>query len=510
MSRKGYVERESLDAHDKRWLSRVRPEGWANPDPALMYNLVVIGAGTAGLVTAAGAAGLGARVALIEHHLMGGDCLNTGCVPSKSLIRSARLAHEMRHVSGLGLSGGANVSQADFAAVMERLRRIRANISANDAATRFRDELGVDLFFGQGVFSGRNTISVGGDVLRFKKAVIATGAGPFVPPLPGLARSGFLTSDTIFSLTQRPMHLVVIGGGPIGCELAQAFARLGTYVTLIEGAGTLLPNEDKDTARLIQDKFTQEGMTIFLNAMVTRVDDRMGEKMVTLNVGSVEQKVRADAVLVAVGRAPNVEGMGLSTAGVDYTPQGIIVNERLQTTNPCIYAAGDCCMTYKFTHVADATARIVIGNALFGGRARATDLNVPWCTYTDPEVAHIGLYERDAQRQGIRVDTVFVPMSEVDRAVTEGHTDGFVRIHLKKGTDRILGATIVGSRAGEMIGQVALAMAGNVGLKKIARTIFPYPTYGEAVRKAADAYNRGRLTPFIKRLLNAWMKWRLK
>ena len=311
--------------------------------------------------------------------------------PSKSLIRSARLAHEMRHVSGLGLSGGANVSQADFATVMERLRSIRANISIQDAATRFRDELGVDLFFGQGVFSGRNTISVGGDVLRFKKAVIATGTRPFVPPLPGLARSGFLTSDTVFSLTQRPMHLV------------------------------------------------------------------------------------------AVGRSPNVEGMGLSTAGVDYTPRGIIVNERLQTTNPCIYAAGDCCMAHKFTHVADATARIVIGNALFGGRARASALNVPWCTYTDPEVAHIGLYERDAQRQGFQMETVSVPMSEADRAVTETHTDGFVRIHLKKGTDRILGATIVGSRSatqwiGRFMDQPVSVCCDKAGLIRCMPE-FPYQAF---------------------------------
>ncbi|MFZ5565280.1 MAG: mercuric reductase [Thermodesulfobacteriota bacterium] len=510
MSVQNHDEPVSVDTHDKRWLERVRPEGWTNPHPALMYNLVVIGAGSAGLVTAAGAAALGARVALVEQERMGGDCLNTGCVPSKSLIRPSRLAHEMRNASKMGLSGGVNVSQADFAAVMERLRRIRANISVHDAASRFRDELGIDLFFGRGFFTGANIISVGGDILRFKKAVIATGAKPLVPPLPGLAGSGFLTSDTVFSLTRRPTHLIVIGGGPIGCELAQAFVRLGAYVSLIEGGGTLLPNEDKDASRLIQEALIQDGVTLHLNAMVSHVTFHKGEKVVGFNVGGVKQQVAGDAILVAVGRSPNVEGLGLSAAGIDSDPRGIIVNERLQTTNPCVYAAGDCCMTHKFTHVADASARIVIGNALFGGRARVDSLNIPWCIYTDPEVAHIGVNEKDAQKQGLSVDAVTIPMAEVDRAVTDGRTDGFVRLYLKKGTDRIVGATIAANRAGEMIGEVAVAMAGNVGLKKIARAVFPYPTYGETIRKAADLYNRGRLTPVVKRLLGAWMKWRLR
>lgn len=510
MSTREQAAQAPMDAHDKRWLEKVRPERWTNPPPAFMYNLVVIGAGSAGLVTAAGAAGLGAKVALIEQNRMGGDCLNTGCVPSKSLIRPARLAHEMRNAARLGLSGGVNVSQDDFAAVMERLRRIRADISVHDSAARFRDELGIDLFFGQGFFTGSNTISVGGDTLRFKKAVIATGAKPLIPQFPGLAGAGFLTSDTLFLLTRRPTHLIVIGGGPIGCELAQAFVRLGAYVTLIEGAGTLLPNEDKDASRLMQETFVKDGMTVHLNAMVTQVTAHKSDKVVTFNIGGVKQQVAGDEVLVAVGRVPNVEGMGLAAAGIDFDPRGILVNDRLQTTNPCVYAAGDCCMAHKFTHVADATARIVIGNALFGGRAGTGALHIPWCTYTDPEVAHIGVNEKDAQKQGVQVDTVSVPMADVDRAVTDGRTSGFVRIYIKKGTDKIVGATIVADRAGEMIGQVSLAMAGNVGLKKIARTIFPYPTYGEAVRKAADLFNRRRLTPVVKRLLGAWMKWRLK
>jgi len=484
----------------------VRPTGWVNPEPAGRYNLVVVGAGTADLVAAAGAAGLGARVALVERHLMGGDCLNYGCVPSKGLIRASRAVHDARTSAEFGIKGTEEIS-CDFAAAMDRMRRLRAAISAHDSARRFRDDLGVDIFIGNGRFIGSNCVEVGGKQLYFKKAAVCTGARAASPEIPGLAEAGYLTNETVFSLTELPPRLAVIGAGPIGCELAQAFSRFGNRVTLIEQAPQILGREDRDAAAVLAETLVREGIDLRLGTGITRVELRNAERIMHLEREGRLEELVIDRILVGVGRTPNTEGLGLEAAGIAWDKNGVTVNDTLQTSNPRVYAAGDICSPWKFTHTADAQARILIANALFMGRQRSSALTIPWCTYTDPEIAHVGLYETGAQQKGIQVTTLTVPLAEVDRAVLDGETKGFARVHIKKGTDKILGATIVARHAGEMINEFSLAITSGLGLGAIARTIHPYPTQAEVIRKLADAHNRTRLTPFVKKVLSGWLKW---
>jgi pyruvate/2-oxoglutarate dehydrogenase complex dihydrolipoamide dehydrogenase (E3) component len=494
------------DMYNHRLVDRVHPVNWVNPQPASRYNLVVIGAGTAGLVTAAGAAGLGAKVALIERQLMGGDCLNFGCVPSKALIAASRAAAGVRDASAFGIQVPDGV-RVDFAAVMERLRRLRADISHNDSAERFRG-LGVDVFLGNACFTGMDTIEVADQTLRFRKAVLATGARAAEPSIPGLKETGYLTNEAAFSLTELPRRLAVIGAGPIGCELAQAFARLGSHVTLLANHAQIMPREDADAAALVQGAMLRDGVQLILGATVTRAERQGEERILSVAVNGQTSEVRADAILVGVGRAPNVEGLNLEAVGVEYnTKEGVHVNDRLRTTNRRIFAAGDICSRYKFTHAADAMARIVIQNALFLGRAKASALTIPWCTYTNPEVAHVGLYPAEAEQRGIAIQTFEQSLAHVDRAILEGDTNGFVRVHVKKGSDRIVGATVVARHAGEMISEISLAMTAKLGLKTLARTIHPYPTQAEAIKKVGDAYSRTRLTPLVKWLFGKWLNW---
>lgn len=496
-----------MDVYNQKLVSQVHPENWVNPQPAERYNLVVIGAGTTGLVVAAGAAGLGAKVALIEKNLMGGDCLNVGCVPSKTIIRSSRVVADISHSQKFGVHV-PDGTEVDFPAVMERMRKIRSDISHHDSAQRFQNQLGVDVFLGEGHFSSSNTIEVAGKTLRFKKAVIATGARAANLNIPGLEEAGYLTNETVFNLTEKPQRLAVIGGGPIGCELAQSFQRLGCQVILLHNNEHILDCEDAEAAEIVQKVFIQEGINLILNSKVNRVEQQNGEKVIYYEYQGKQNSVTVNQILLGVGRKPNVEGLNLETVGVEYdAKKGVFVNDNLQTTNPNIYAAGDICMKWKFTHAADAAARIVIQNALFLGRKKLSTLTMPWCTYTDPEIAHVGMYESETKEQGINVDTFFIPLSQVDRAIADGEETGFVKIHVKKGSDKILGATIVAPHAGDMISQITLAMVNNIGLGKIASVIYPYPTQAEAIRKAADAYNRTRLTPFVKQLFTTWLAW---
>jgi len=487
------------DRYNLELEANVHPPGWVNPKPAPMYNLVVVGAGTAGLVAAAGAAGLGAKVALIEKRFLGGDCLNLGCVPSKTIISSSRIYEEVREAAGHGIKVMCG-AEADFPAVMERMRMLRAQISVHDSARRFR-ELGVDVFMGAGVFTGHNSLDVAGRRLNFRKALIATGAGPFHPPVEGLSDAGYLTNETVFSLTERPKRLAVLGGGAIGCELAQAFGRLGSDVTILHNKSRLMDREDEEASAVLHRVFTREGLRIVTGEWkLVRVERDGAQKALVMERGSEQERILADEILVAVGRVPNVSGLGLEDAGVKYDARaGIAVDDGLRSSNPDIYAAGDACLKFKFTHTADAAARIVIQNALFFGHKKLSALTVPWCTFTDPEVAHVGLYEGE---------TFMIPMSEVDRSVMEGDLDGFVKVHVEKGTDRILGATIVSAHAGEMIGELVLAMTEGIGLKKLSEVIHPYPTRSEAIKNIADQYNRTRLTPSIKGLLARWLAYK--
>jgi pyruvate/2-oxoglutarate dehydrogenase complex dihydrolipoamide dehydrogenase (E3) component len=491
------------DGHNQILLRNVHPPDWNAPTPAERYNLVVIGAGTAGLITASGAAGLGARVALVERQFMGGDCLNVGCVPSKALIRAARAAAQVRDAAEFGIDVAGPVG-VNFAAVMERMRKLRASISLNDSAARYRS-LGVDVYFGHARFVGPDVIVVGERILRFRRAVIATGARAARPQIPGLADAGFLTNETVFSLTALPPRLAVIGAGPIGCELAQAFARFGAKVTLVANHDQIMPREDTNAAKLVESQMLRDGIEILHNASVRRIDRRDAEKLLTIAQRDRERIVAADEILIGVGRAPNVEGLGLEEAGVAYNPkEGVQVNDRLQTTNPRIFAAGDICSRFKFTHAADAMARIAIQNALFFARAKASALTIPWCTYTDPEVAHVGLYPSEAKKRGISIQSFVQSLEHVDRAILDGDTTGFVKVHVREGTDRIVGATIVARHAGEMISELTLAIVGRLGLKTLSRTIHPYPTQAESIRRVADAFVRTRLTPRVKRLLGYW------
>lgn len=496
---------QPLDAHNRRLLEQVHPPAWVNPTPKERYHLVVIGAGTAGLVTAAIAGALGARVALVERGLMGGDCLNVGCVPSKSLLAAARGWRAARDAAER--YGGPEVSgDGDFAAVMERMRRIRADISPVDGAPRFRDQVGVDVFLGHARFVRDDTVEVGGQRLRFRRAVVATGGRAAIPPLEGIDGVKCLTNETVFSLTERPEHLAVLGGGPVGCELSQAFARFGGRVTLLEAGPRILPHDDPDAAEIVANALGRDGVHVLAGARAETVAPEGTGIVLRGTHAGRPLELRASHLLVAVGRAPNVEGLGAEAAGIELDGRGVRVDERMRTSNPRVFAIGDVASKYRFTHAADAQARMVVRNALFLGRGKASDLVIPWCTYTSPEVAHVGIPADEAAARGDAVRTVTVPLEELDRARTDGETEGFVRVRVKAGSDRILGATIVAPHAGELISQVTQAMTAGIGLGRIGATVFPYPTMAEALRRAADALNRDRLTPAARRAFRLFFR----
>ena len=494
------------DEFNRALVSAVRPPDWANPRPTGRYDLVVIGAGTAGLVAAAGAAGLGARVALVERHLLGGDCLNYGCVPSKALLRAAHAAHDARtaHEYGVRVTGGI---EPDFGAAMARLRRLRAGLAPHDSAARFAG-LGVDVFLGHARFAASDAIEVEGRRLAFSRAIVATGARAATLAVPGLDDAGVLTNETIFSLTERPARLVVIGAGPVGCEMAQAFARLGSRVTLVSLDRQLLPREDADTARLLATVFEREGITLRLGVSVTSVTRTGADRRVTIASDGIDEAIEGDEILVAVGRSPNVEGLDLEAAGIACTRAGVTVDDFLRTSNRRVYAAGDVCTPHKFTHAAEAMARLALQNALFFGRKRVSSLVMPWATYTDPEVAHVGMGAADAARAGDRVVTLQVSLADVDRAVLDGATEGFARAHVDARTGRLLGATVVARRAGDLIGELSLAMTAGLAMDVLSRTIHPYPSVGEVARKLGDAWMRRKLTPRVKSLLSTLLAWR--
>ena len=495
------------DEHNQKLISNVHPLDWKNPTPADNYNMVVVGGGTAGLVTASIAAGVGGKVALIERALLGGDCLNVGCVPSKAIIRCARAASDVRRAGEYGIDVPEGEVAVDFPAIMKRMRKLRADISPHDSAKRF-SELGIDVFIGDAAFTGSNTIEVAGATLNFAKACICTGGRAFEPPIEGLKDIGALTNETVFSLTEQPERIGIIGAGPIGAELAQSFARLGSMVHLIEGSDQILGREDRDAAAIVEASMQRDGVNILKNAKVTKFEQSDAGKVIHFE-GNEQPSLIVDAILLATGRAPNVQNLGLEKAGVNYDARnGIEVDDKLRTSNKDIFAAGDVCTKYKFTHMADALSRIVVRNAFFFGRGKASDLIVPWCTYTEPEIAHVGMYVEDARAAGYDVETMQVDLDTVDRAILEGETDGFLKIHLKKGSDTILGATLVSSHAGDMISEMTLGMTNNIKLGSFSNTIHPYPTVAEIFRKAGDQYNRKRLTPFVAKMFKAWLRWR--
>jgi pyruvate/2-oxoglutarate dehydrogenase complex dihydrolipoamide dehydrogenase (E3) component len=472
-----------MSEDDALWRRLVFPADYRNPTPAARYHLTVIGAGPAGLVTAIAAAGLGARVALIERHAMGGDCLNVGCVPSKTLLAGA----------AAGLT---------FAHAMQRVHAVRAAIARHDSVERYT-QAGVDVFLGQASFNNAHEIRVAGARLRTRRTVIATGARAHIPPLPGLAEIGPLTNETVFDLSAQPRRLAVLGAGPVGCELAQAFARLGTQVELLELGPQILSQDETDAAQRVADALLRDGVRLRLGARVTGASRTSAGKVLRLADGTA---VAADEVLVAAGRARNVEDLALERAGVRFEPQaGIAVNARLQTSHPHIYSAGDVCGALQFTHAADAHARIAVRNALFPGHARADTLVIPWCTYTRPELAHVGATSRELERAGHAFDRYRVEFGELDRGQTDDAADGFAEVLTVRGSDRILGATIVGRDAGEQLSPLVLALTRGLGLKRLGALVLPYPTRSEYLRRILDRYSRTRLTPFTARTLRWWL-----
>ena len=501
-----------MDEYNQELLANVHPPNWANPKPVALYDLVVIGAGTAGLVTAKGAAGLGIglKVAMIEKNLMGGDCLNVGCVPSKCLIRSSRVVADMKESAPYGIQPPENI-EVDFPTVMARMRQVRTTISPVDSAVAAK-KAGVDVFFGEASFTSDNTITVNGQTLKFKKAVIAAGARAVKPKIPGIEEVGYLTNENVFSLTQLPKRLAVIGGGPIGCELAQAFHRLGSEVILFHKGSHLLNKEDPDAAEIVQQAFIKEGIRLVLNCQLQGVKSSPEGKVISFAGNNGQETVVVDKILAGAGRQPNVESLNLEAVGVEYDlRRGVKVDDNLQTSNSKIYGAGDICMDWKFTHAADAAARIVIKNTLFSpfglGKSKLSDLVMPWVTFTDPEIAHVGMYESEAQAKGLSCNTIKIDFDDVDRALADGETEGFLKILHKKGSDEILGATIVARHGGEMISEITTAMIGKMGLSKLSTVIHPYPTQASAIKQAADAYRRTLLTERTKKLLGFLYKF---
>jgi pyruvate/2-oxoglutarate dehydrogenase complex dihydrolipoamide dehydrogenase (E3) component len=492
-----------LDAQEI--LANLRPADWRNPAPLSLYHLLIIGAGPAGLVAAHRAAAMGADVALIERHQLGGDCLNYGCIPSKSLLRTGRAMADMRNAARFGAVAPGPVA-LDFPATMARLQHVRARISRTDSAQGLA-RCGVAVFFGDARFVAGDAVEVDGVRLRFRKALIATGSRSLLPDIPGLAEAGFLTNESVFDLQALPASLLVIGGGPLGCELAQAFARFGCRTVITHSEPLFLPKEERDAAQMASDALARDGVEIHLDSEVSRVRVEGGRKLVDLVHDGHTRTVAVEQILTGIGRLPAVQGLGLEAAGVDYDAQsGVHVDDFLRTTNPRIYAAGDVCLEHQFTNTAEASACIVVRNALFLGRQRMSALTVPWCTYTDPEIAHVGLYVRQARQQRIPVKTYTVPMHDNDRAIADGEDTGFVKIQVGEGGDRILGATIVARHAGEMINSVALAMVGGVGLRALAEVLHAYPTQGGAIRQAADACVQASLSPWRRLLARRWLR----
>ncbi len=501
-----------MDEYNERLISHTHPPEWDNHEPNNPYNMVVVGAGTAGLVAAAGAAQLGARTALIEKGLMGGDCLNYGCIPSKSLIRCATALDDTLYSGRFNVIADGKAS-INFSGVMERMRRLRSEISRNDSAGRLSANT-VNVFLGEAKFTGPDTLEVKGKELRFSRAIIATGARAAIPSVKGLEETGYLTNETLFNITEQPARLAVIGAGPLGCEMAQTFQRLGSRVVILETADQVLVKEDPDAADALSESLKRDGVRLQLAINEIIEVKRVGnEKIIVYQNKESDscESAAVDEILISTGRRPCVEGLGLEDAGVKFdTHSGIEVDDNLRTTNTRIFAAGDVCSRFQFTHAADFLARTALANALFPVKRKASALIIPRCTFTDPQVAHAGITERDAAESHIPVDTFKVPMDNVDRAILDGETEGFVKILVKQGKDRILGATIVARNAGDMIGEIVLAMNHKIGLGSISNVIHPYPTQAEAIRKAGDHYNRTRITPFIRKVLNRWMAWNRK
>lgn len=466
------------------------PEDYVNPLPKAKYHLVVVGAGPAGLISAIGAAGLGANVALIERHRMGGDCLNVGCMPSKAL-----------------LSYTQENSNPDFAGAFSWLREVRAGIAPHDSVERY-SEMGVDVFQGEAYFNAEGQLQVDNTVFNTRRIALCTGARAGIPPIPGLDPALILTNESVFDLTTQPESIGILGGGAIGCELAQVFSRLGVRVELFEQAPRLLPLEIPLAGETLAQSLVDSGVRLHLGAAVTSIE---GAGTIHTSNGTVV----CEKIMLAAGRKPNIESLNLGSAGVDLDSRGFIaVDEKLRTTKKHIYAAGDCATTLQFTHHADAQARALIQNALFLPTAKVSGLAVPHCTYTSPEIASIGPSLDALDSTGVVYDRYEFDLTELDRVKAKPFTSvekskahgGYALVVTAKGTDRILAATIIGADAGELLAPICLMMSNNLGLSAAQKTIFSYPTRSEFLKRLGDAYNKSRMTPRVASIFSWWLK----
>ena len=483
----------------------------AQRPPTFDRNLVVIGAGAAGLVTSYIAAAVKAKVTLVEAHKMGGDCLNYGCVPSKALIRTATLMHQMRHSADLGIAKAT--AQVNFADVMERVARVVREVEPHDSVERYTS-LGVDVVEGHATVIDPWRVKITGtggveQVLTTRAIVIATGAQPFVPPLPGLDDVGYLTSDTLWGLRELPQRLVVLGGGPIGCELAQCFARLGSKVTQVEMMARIMAREDEDVSAFAQGVLEADGVSVLTGHKALRCERDRDAKFLVVEIGGVEQRVGFDVLLCAVGRSARLKGFGLEALGVT-VDRTVRVNDHLQTNFPNIFAAGDVAGPYQFTHTASHQAWYAAVNALFGVfKSFKVDYSViPWATFIDPEVARVGLNEQDARAQGVDYEVTRYGLDDLDRAIADGEARGWVKVLTVPGRDKILGVTIVGQHAGDLLAEYVLAMKHGLGLNKILGTIHTYPTWSEANKYAAGEWKRAHQPKALLRWVQRFHDWR--
>ena len=473
------------------------------------YNVIVIGAGSAGLVSSYISAAVKAKVALIEKHKMGGDCLNTGCVPSKALIRSTKILSYIKRHKEYGLKSAE--ATFDFADIMERVQTVIAKVEPHDSVERY-SKLGVDCYTGEARILSPHEVSVAGKKLTTKNIIIATGARPFVPPIPGLDQVSYLTTDNIWELRELPKKLVIAGGGPIGCELAQCFARLGSQVTQVEMMPDILIREDEEISQTMRKKFQEEGIDVRVNSKCKEVVAENGKHFMLVEKEGQTEKIEFDKVLLAVGRAANSRGFGLEEIGVKLSERGTVeVDEYLRsTTHKNIYACGDVAGPYQFTHTAAHQAWYCAVNALFSPlkKFRADYRVIPWCTFTDPEVAQVGLNEKEAKKMGIAYEVTRYGIDDLDRAIADSEDHGVVKVLTEPGKDRILGVTILGYHAGDLIAEYVSAMKHGLGLEKILGTIHIYPTMAEANKFAAGEWKRAHAPEGLLRLVERFHKWR--
>ena len=460
------------------------------------FDICIIGGGSAGLVVAAGGAALGAKIALVEKHALGGDCLHYGCVPSKALLHCAKVAQTTRRAAQFGI--GAGTPDINLAAVMQRVEQVIRAIEPHDSPERFR-AMGVEVIFGAGQFADSATFTVNGRALTAKTFVLATGSRAAIPPVPGLDQVPWLTNESVFALREPVPSLIVLGGGPIGVEMAQAFARLGSRVCLVNRGAQILPKEDGDLAQAVADRLAAEGVEFHLECSTTRVERQGQDIRLWLKAADgAERMVQATHLLVAAGRQPNIENLGLEAAGIVVEKGRIVTDRRLRTTNRRVYACGDVAGGYQFTHVAEHHAGVVLQNALFHFPAKVEERVVPWCTFTDPELARVGLSETEAKAANVAYRAYAFPFRDIDRAQTDGEAEGFAKILVDPG-GRLLGAAIVGPHAGELIHEYVLAMAGRMRVSSLSGVIHIYPTLAQINQRVANTRRKEALTPGAKK-----------